>query len=204
MCIYFLQIHRHHFMGNQVVKVFAAKDDEVSVAWCNRSCYTLITVNNLFLDSNYTYRFRLFPRHLKSTHFCLLHLRPIYRHWVFYCVCVQHAAVALSALIQALDSLKMVAIVRYAYDRRSNPQVGAAFPCIKDSYEVCGSESYWNMPHAMCVTLESPSFLPLLSSAWCMCSYHTWKTSVSLLSLHWRTTRNLLHQVWNWAFTQPC
>nr|XP_033801974.1 X-ray repair cross-complementing protein 5 isoform X2 [Geotrypetes seraphini] len=45
------------------------------------------------------------------------------------------AAVALSALIQALDETNMVAIVRYAYDRRSNPQVGAAFPCIKDKYE---------------------------------------------------------------------
>ncbi|MCJ8732790.1 hypothetical protein PDJAM_G00215350 [Pangasius djambal] len=67
-------IYRHHFMGQQIVKVFAAKDDE-------------------------------------------------------------HAAVALSALIHALDSLKMAAIVRYAYDRRSNPQVGAAFPCIKDKYE---------------------------------------------------------------------
>ncbi|XP_060786317.1 X-ray repair cross-complementing protein 5 [Neoarius graeffei] len=67
-------IYRHHFMGQQIVKVFAAKDDE-------------------------------------------------------------HAAVALSALIHALDSLKMVAIVRYAYDRRSNPQVGAAFPCVKDKYE---------------------------------------------------------------------
>lgn len=51
--------------------------------------------------------------------------------------CVQHAAVALSALIGALDGLKMAAIVRYAYDRRSNPQVGAAFPCIKEKYEVC-------------------------------------------------------------------
>lgn len=48
----------------------------------------------------------------------------------------QHAGVALSALIRALDELQMVAIVRYAYDRRSNPQVGAAFPCIKQAYEV--------------------------------------------------------------------
>lgn len=48
----------------------------------------------------------------------------------------QHAGVALSALIQALDQLDMVAIVRYAYDRRSNPQVGAAFPCVKQHYEV--------------------------------------------------------------------
>uniref|UniRef100_A0A8D0DEX2 X-ray repair cross-complementing protein 5 n=1 Tax=Sander lucioperca TaxID=283035 RepID=A0A8D0DEX2_SANLU len=47
----------------------------------------------------------------------------------------EHAGVALSALIRALDELNMVAIVRYAYDRRSNPQVGAAFPCIKQDYE---------------------------------------------------------------------
>ncbi|XP_042351153.1 X-ray repair cross-complementing protein 5 [Plectropomus leopardus] len=67
-------IRRHQFMGTQVIKIFAAKDDE-------------------------------------------------------------HAAVALSALIRALDELNMVAIVRYAYDRRSNPQVGAAFPCIKPGYE---------------------------------------------------------------------
>ncbi|KAE8299406.1 X-ray repair cross-complementing protein 5 [Larimichthys crocea] len=67
-------VRRNLFMGNQVVKIFAAKDDE-------------------------------------------------------------HAAVALSALIRALDELQMVAIVRYAYDRRSNPQVGAAFPYIKKDYE---------------------------------------------------------------------
>lgn len=30
----------------------------------------------------------------------------------------------------------MVAIVRYVYDRRSQPQVGAAFPLIKNEYEV--------------------------------------------------------------------
>ncbi|MBN3295203.1 XRCC5 protein, partial [Amia calva] len=68
------QIQRHHFMGTQIIKVFAAKDDE-------------------------------------------------------------HAGVALSALIHALDELQMVAVVRYAYDKRSNPQIGAAFPCIKDKYE---------------------------------------------------------------------
>ncbi|XP_034042069.1 X-ray repair cross-complementing protein 5 [Thalassophryne amazonica] len=67
-------VHRHHFMGNNVIKIFPARDDE-------------------------------------------------------------HAGVALSALIRALDELKMVAIVRYVYDRRSNPQVGAAFPCIKLHYE---------------------------------------------------------------------
>uniref|UniRef100_A0A8C5B6M9 X-ray repair cross-complementing protein 5 n=1 Tax=Gadus morhua TaxID=8049 RepID=A0A8C5B6M9_GADMO len=67
-------VHRHQFMGNQAMKVFAPKDDE-------------------------------------------------------------HAGVALSSLIRALDELKMVAIVRYTYDRRSNPQVGAAFPCIKRKYE---------------------------------------------------------------------
>ncbi|KAK0149506.1 X-ray repair cross-complementing protein 5 [Merluccius polli] len=67
-------VHRHQFMGNQALKVFAPKDDE-------------------------------------------------------------HAGVALSSLIHALDELKMMAIVRYTYDRRSNPQVGAAFPCIKRKYE---------------------------------------------------------------------
>ncbi|XP_060118429.1 X-ray repair cross-complementing protein 5 [Heteronotia binoei] len=68
------QILRHHYMGNQVLKVFASKDDEA-------------------------------------------------------------AAVALSALIHALNELDMVAIVRYVYDRRSNPQVGVAFPLIKNEYE---------------------------------------------------------------------
>ncbi|MEJ1272008.1 X-ray repair complementing defective repair in Chinese hamster cells 5 [Cricetulus griseus] len=68
------QVHRRFFMGYQVLKVFAAKDDEA-------------------------------------------------------------AAVALSSLIHALDELNMVAIVRYAYDKRANPQVGVAFPYIKDSYE---------------------------------------------------------------------
>ncbi|XP_036612864.1 X-ray repair cross-complementing protein 5 [Trichosurus vulpecula] len=68
------QVHRKFFMGNQVLKVFAAKDDEA-------------------------------------------------------------AAVALSSLIHALDELDMVAIVRYAYDRRSNPQIGVAFPFIKKAYE---------------------------------------------------------------------
>ncbi|XP_053328065.1 X-ray repair cross-complementing protein 5 [Spea bombifrons] len=67
-------IDRNHYMGNQVVKIFAPKDDEA-------------------------------------------------------------ANVALSALINALHEMEMVAIVRYAYDRRSNPQVGAAFPLIKEKYE---------------------------------------------------------------------
>ncbi|XP_023665262.1 X-ray repair cross-complementing protein 5 isoform X1 [Paramormyrops kingsleyae] len=47
----------------------------------------------------------------------------------------EHAAIALSALIRALEELRMAAVVRYTYDRRSSPQVGAAFPCIKDKYE---------------------------------------------------------------------
>ncbi|XP_041057042.1 X-ray repair cross-complementing protein 5 isoform X1 [Carcharodon carcharias] len=47
----------------------------------------------------------------------------------------EHASVALSALLHALEELDMVAIVRYVYDRRSNPQVGVAFPVIKDKYE---------------------------------------------------------------------
>ncbi|XP_059249421.1 X-ray repair cross-complementing protein 5 [Mustela nigripes] len=68
------QVHRRYFMGNQVLKVFAAADDEA-------------------------------------------------------------AAVALSSLIHALDELDMVAVVRYVYDKRANPQVGMAFPYIKDTYE---------------------------------------------------------------------
>ncbi|XP_072473708.1 X-ray repair cross-complementing protein 5 isoform X2 [Notamacropus eugenii] len=68
------QVQRKFFMGNQVLKVFAAEDDEA-------------------------------------------------------------AAVALSSLIHALDELDMVAIVRYAYDKRTNPQVGVAFPFIKQAYE---------------------------------------------------------------------
>ncbi|NXV03203.1 XRCC5 protein, partial [Cettia cetti] len=68
------QIRRHYYMGNQALKVFAAKGDK-------------------------------------------------------------HAAVAFSALVRALDELKVVAIVRYAYDRRCNPQIGVAFPYIKDAYE---------------------------------------------------------------------
>nr|DBA19610.1 TPA: hypothetical protein GDO54_015413 [Pyxicephalus adspersus] len=67
-------IERTHFMGNQVLKIFAPHDDD-------------------------------------------------------------DAAVALSSLIHALDQLDMVAIVRYAYDGRSNPQVGVAFPMIKEKYE---------------------------------------------------------------------
>ncbi|MFT7807995.1 X-ray repair cross-complementing protein 5 isoform X1 [Arapaima gigas] len=57
----------------------------------------------------------------------------------------KHASVALSALIRALDELQMVAIVRYVYDRRSNPQVGAAFPCIKEKYECL---AYVQLPFA--------------------------------------------------------
>ncbi|XP_025909513.1 X-ray repair cross-complementing protein 5 isoform X2 [Nothoprocta perdicaria] len=68
------QVQRQHYMGNQVLKVFAAKDDE-------------------------------------------------------------NAAVAFSALIHALDELKLVAIVRYVYGERCNPQIGVAFPLIKDAYE---------------------------------------------------------------------
>ncbi|XP_019945646.2 X-ray repair cross-complementing protein 5 [Paralichthys olivaceus] len=77
-------IHHHQFMGSQVIKIFAGRDDE-------------------------------------------------------------HAGVALSAVIQALDELKMVAIVRYAYDRRCNPQIGAAFPCIKQDHQCL---LYFQMPFA--------------------------------------------------------
>ncbi|CAJ0919230.1 unnamed protein product [Ranitomeya imitator] len=69
------QIERTHFLGNQVLRVFAPSDDEA-------------------------------------------------------------ATIALSALIRALHDMEMVAVVRYAYDRRCNPQVGVAFPLIKEKYEV--------------------------------------------------------------------
>lgn len=62
----------------------------------------------------------------------LSHAGPVLTHTSL----LQAAAVALSSLIHALDELNMVAIVRYAYDRRANPQVGVAFPHIKDAYEV--------------------------------------------------------------------
>lgn len=98
-----LKIRRHQFMGSQVVKMFAPKDDEVR---------TERTGMSLWITCWY---------------------------WPVSATTVpseQHAGVALSALIRALDELEMVAIVRYAYDRRSNPQVGAAFPCVKPHYEV--------------------------------------------------------------------
>lgn len=83
----------------------------------------------------------------------------------------QHAGVALSALIQALDQLDMVAIVRYAYDRRCNPQVGAAFPCVKQHYEVSFSHVaaaftlclLWVGADA-CVLCLSPSTVPQVCS----------------------------------------
>lgn len=95
-------IHRHQFMGNQVLKIFAPKDDE-------------------------------------------------------------HAGIALSALIRALDQLKMAAIVRYAYNKSSNPQVGAAFPCIKQDYECL---LYFQLPFTEDLrqftfpSLENKKFIP--------------------------------------------
>uniref|UniRef100_A0A669F4C1 X-ray repair cross-complementing protein 5 n=1 Tax=Oreochromis niloticus TaxID=8128 RepID=A0A669F4C1_ORENI len=95
-------IHRHQFMGSQILKIFAARDDE-------------------------------------------------------------HAGVALSALIRALNELQMVAIVRYAYNRTSNPQVGAAFPCIKQDSECL---MYVQLPfmedlrHFTFPSLENKKFTP--------------------------------------------
>lgn len=111
---------------------------------------------------------------------------------------MQHAAVALSALIRALDSLKMAAIVRYAYDRRSNPQVGAAFPCIKEKYEVSGFTS--NRKHSIndlssaCCTPDS-LLTSLILSVCCTCSCRSWRISVSSHSQCWKTTRSSRLQV---------
>lgn len=106
LCLFFsvcLQVHRHQFMGSQVIKMFAPKDDEVRK---ERPALLLVT----------------------SCWYWTVLVSTILSE--------QHAGVALSAVIRALDELQMVAIVRYAYDRRSNPQVGAAFPCIKQDHEV--------------------------------------------------------------------
>lgn len=48
----------------------------------------------------------------------------------------QTAAVALSALIQALVELDMVAITRRIYNKNSNPVMGALFPEVTKKYEV--------------------------------------------------------------------
>lgn len=103
-----LKVQPHQFIGNQVIKIFAAKDDEVRMG---RAC-TLLAI-------------------------------PCWR-WPVAAAAVsseQHAGVALSALVRALHELQMLAIVRYAYDRRSNPQIGAALPCVKQHYEVWSCSS---------------------------------------------------------------
>lgn len=100
-----MQIHRHQFMGNQVLKIFAPKDDEVRIT--AKAYISYMSMAMLFT--------------------CFSLLLPLPE---------KHAGIALSALIQALDQLNMAAIVRYAYSKSSNPQVGAAFPCIKQDYEV--------------------------------------------------------------------
>lgn len=121
---------------------------------------------------------------------------------IFFIACMQHAAVALSALIRALDSLKMAAVVRYAYDRRSNPQVGAAFPCIKDKYEVCGFTS--NRKHTMndlssvCCILVS-----LILSVCYTWGCRLWRISDSSHSQCWKTTRSSHLQVKRPTIQQP-
>lgn len=104
----------------------------------------------------------------------------------------QHAGVALSALIRALCELEMVAIVRYAYDRRSNPQVGVAFPCIKQHYEV------WPFT---CVLRETRQTEPykyvslILDSVWCISSCLLWKTSDIFHFLYLKISRRWPPQV---------
>lgn len=48
----------------------------------------------------------------------------------------QAAAVALSAIIQGLAEMDMVAITRRIYNKNSNPVMGALFPDITKDYEV--------------------------------------------------------------------
>lgn len=48
----------------------------------------------------------------------------------------QAAAVALSAFIQGLAEMDMVAITRRIYNKNANPVMGALFPDITKDYEV--------------------------------------------------------------------
>lgn len=108
----------------------------------------------------------------------------------------QVAAVALSSLIHALDELNMVAIVRYAYDKRANPQVGVAFPYIKDAYEV-NLQAFFVLPCPLFtfLFLETPFLsigdpsLPtqgltparLLISPLSLCSKHCFRISLKYI-----------------------
>lgn len=74
---------------------------------------------------------------------------------------------ALSSLIHALDELAMVAVVRYVYDRRANPQVGMAFPYIKDAYEVKPTV-------LICSFFSISSFIPNSASQLITCLGMTW------------------------------
>lgn len=116
----------------------------------------------------------------------------------------QHAGIALSALIRALDELKMVAVVRYAYNRSSNPQVGAAFPFIKKNYEV-SFYTHWTFRWSLWpVSKSSEVTSPLLPpSVSCTSSCPSQKTSGSSPFPLLKTTKRSRRQVhpfslWAW------
>ncbi|KAB1279335.1 X-ray repair cross-complementing protein 5 [Camelus dromedarius] len=115
------QVHRKYFMGNQVLKVFAAKDDEVSwqraaVALSPDSCFGEL---DMVAVVRYAYDRRANPQVGVAFSISRTPMRNLlWQKWNEK----EAAAVALSSLIHALDELDMVAVVRYAYDRRANPQ----------------------------------------------------------------------------------
>lgn len=154
-------MQRHQFIGNQVIKIFAAKDDEVRIG-----------------------------------SICTLLVSPCWWWPVATALSSeQHAGVALSALIRALHELQMVAIVRYAYDRRCNPQIGAAFPCIKQQYEVSSCSSAQTAVFSIMCQMEQSKYVSLINSVWCISSCLSWKTLDSFHSLLLKTTRRSLPQV---------
>ncbi|MGH0121077.1 UNVERIFIED_CONTAM: hypothetical protein FKN15_069280 [Acipenser sinensis] len=135
------QVMRHHFMGNQVFKVFAARNDKHAAVALSSLIHALDELEMVAIVC-YVYN-RCSNPQVGAAFPCIQDKYEVMRHHfmgnqvfkVFAARNDKHAAVALSSLIHALDELEMVAIVCYVYNRCSNPQVGAAFPCIQDKYE---------------------------------------------------------------------
>ncbi|XP_032818808.1 X-ray repair cross-complementing protein 5 isoform X1 [Petromyzon marinus] len=71
----------------------------------------------------------------------------------------EHSVVAFSALLHALEELDMVAIVRYAYNVASIPQVGFGFPNIKSTHEYM---VFLQLPY--CEDLRHYTFPPLINN----------------------------------------
>lgn len=90
----------------------------------------------------------------------------------------------------------MVAIVRYAYSRRSNPQVGAAFPCIKQHYEVWSCICVQTAVFSEACQTEQHKYVSLIhDSVSCTSSCLLWKTTDSFYFPLLKITRRSLPQV---------